>query len=201
MKLDIYFIVSWIPTFKLSKKQLMTGFTLIELVVVILLLGILALTVIPKFSNLSDESEIATVRGIAAALQSGVNIVKTTFKTKGYQTRVQNLPDFGAGNIDTNNIGFPIGIDKGNGNENIGRGNNGCIGVWNGVLDNPPTVASNNNNQQFRSYRHTGNRVCSYVYRENGDTGNQNTGQVVIKYDSRDGSVVVCGTSVELPGC
>ena len=184
-----------------SRRNSHTGFTLVELVVIILLLGILALTVIPKFSDLTDESEIAKASGIATALKSGVNIVKTTFITKGYQTRVQNLPGFGAGNVDTNNIGFPIGIDKGNGNENIGRGNNGCIGVWNGVLDSPPTVASNNNNQQFRSYRHTGNRVCSYVYRDNGDTGNQNTGQVVIKYDSRDGSVVVCGIDPELPSC
>ena len=178
-----------------------SGFTLIELVVVIVLLGILASFALPKFGNLSDEAELAQANGVAAALKSGVNLVKTVFNSKGYSTRVQNLPVFGLGNIDTNNVGFPIGIDKGNGNENIGRGNNGCVGVWNGLLDNPPSVANGNNNQDYRSYRHTGNRVCSYVYRGNGDTGNQNTGQLVIKYDSRDGSVVVCGTRSDVPAC
>jgi len=186
---------------KLPHLRAVAGFTLIELVVVIVLLGILAVTVLPKFADLSGESEIAQVTGIATALKSGVNIVRTTFISKGYTTRVQNLPGYGTGNIDTNNDGYPIGIDKGNGNENIGRGNNGCVGVWNGVLDSPPTVANGNNNQDYRSYRHTGNRVCSYVYRGNGDTGNQNTGLLVIKYDSRDGSVVVCGTDPSLPSC
>ena len=176
------------------------GFTIIELVVVIVLIGIIAVIALPKFSDLSDEAELAQAKGIASGLLVGVKTVKTVFHSAGHTTRTQNLENFGDGTIDTNNLGYPIGTDKGTGNENIGQGNNGCLGVWDGVLENPPSVALNNN-EAYRAYRHTGNRVCSYVYRLNGDTGNRNTGLLVIKYDSRDGSVSVCGTRTDIPAC
>ncbi|KZZ33415.1 hypothetical protein A3755_01060, partial [Oleiphilus sp. HI0085] len=177
------------------------GFTLIELVIVIVLIGALASIALPRFSDLSDEAELAQVRSIAGNLQAGVKTVKAVFQAAGHTTRTQNLTNFGNGTIDTNNIGYPIGVDKGTGNENIGQGNNGCIGVWQGVLENPPSVVVGNNNEAYRAYRHTGNRVCSYAYRLNGDTGNRNNSSLVIKYDSRDGSVVSCGTHADLPAC
>ncbi|PKH06751.1 type II secretion system protein [Moritella sp. Urea-trap-13] len=51
------------------------GFTLIELVVVIIVLGILAATAMPKFLNLQDDAEKATLRGFAGALKGGLNIL------------------------------------------------------------------------------------------------------------------------------
>jgi len=50
------------------------GFTLIELVMVIVILGILAATAIPKFVNLTGEAEQARVDGFAGALSSGSSI-------------------------------------------------------------------------------------------------------------------------------
>lgn len=167
----------------------------------LVVIGVIAAFVLPRFSDLSDQAELAQAEGIAGALQSGALTAKALFRSQGHSTRVQNLVGYGDGTLDTNNIGYPIGTDKGNGNENIGRNNSGCVGVWNGVLVEAPTVAHNNNNQQYRSYRHTANKICSYVYREGGDNGNQNSGLLVIKYDSRDGSVVVCGQRGDLPSC
>ena len=48
-----------------------SGFTLIELVVVIVLLGILGAAATAKFQDLSGEARLAAIKGIAAEMQSG----------------------------------------------------------------------------------------------------------------------------------
>lgn len=79
-------------------KQIQQGFTLIELVMVIVILGVLAAVAIPKFVDLGDDAKQAAIDGVAGALSSAAAInyaSRTANGTKGFA--VDNCDDISTG--------------------------------------------------------------------------------------------------------
>ena len=71
-----------------------TGFTLIELIVVIVILGILAVTAAPKFMNLTSDANASVVKGLAGSIRSAYQLAyaksRLTFGNNGYSTTWKN---------------------------------------------------------------------------------------------------------------
>jgi len=59
------------------------GFTLIELVVVIVILGILAAFAVPKFMGLEDQARIASVNAMAGSLRSAATMAHGVWEASG----------------------------------------------------------------------------------------------------------------------
>jgi MSHA pilin protein MshA len=56
------------------KPRAQAGFTMIELIVVIVILGVLAATALPKFIDMRTEAQKAAVDGVAGAAGSAMNL-------------------------------------------------------------------------------------------------------------------------------
>ena len=119
------------------------GFTLIELVVVITILGILAAFAIPKFIALDSQARIATVNGLVGTVKSAAALARSLGMATGNPASVtmegstvamlNNYPDSVAG-------GIPNAVNVVPADFTYVPGASGAAGVWTRV--GAPTPAT-----------------------------------------------------------
>ena len=129
------------------------GFSLIELVIVIVILGLLAATAIPRFLNITEDAKDASVEGVEGGLATAVSFVRSQWEVDG-RTNDYILMDGTKVSLDKD-FGFPTGSVNGSNNRDaMVMSDQSCQEVLNSVLQNAPKNIIFSNNQDLRKYRY-----------------------------------------------
>ncbi|MBY5949078.1 prepilin-type N-terminal cleavage/methylation domain-containing protein [Photobacterium rosenbergii] len=194
------------------KKQ--AGFSLVELVIVIIVVGLLAVAALPRFLNVTDEAKKASIEGVAGGFATAVLSARAQWEANGRPTALINNKNVNSVDYDGSTfmltaeqddvrVGYPIHYGKDN-NASIGGLNNSeCKVLFEQLMQNPPQVAviddRNILNGKFkyaaRKDSSGNNATCTYFQLASAPTNSNGVEQITsahsFTYTPKSGSVVV----------
>jgi MSHA pilin protein MshB len=127
------------------------GFTLIELVIVVVILGFLAVTAIPKFIDLTDQAKQANIEGMAGGYATAISLARAQWEAEARPKNTSGLNsvvyDGTTLILTTENIasnirgGYVTGLTTGAALGNGFTATN-CVEIWQNILQQPPSLTS-----------------------------------------------------------
>ncbi len=123
------------------------GFTLIELVVVIVILGILAAAAAPRFIDISSDAKASVLQGIAGSMRSGMQMVHAK------AILAQQLGDEGLITIDGVDVPLHNGYPRARGGDSFADINQQLLSWIELDMVDRNTAKKNRNAAQFFSDR------------------------------------------------